>query len=366
MNPPTPGHLFIIRRLLSKAVHLGVHKIYVFLSSSQDNKNPLVCDEEQKKHILQKMIQSLKTKMREESPETKSAIHGVQVMIICCEKSPVLGLFEKIYEMTSVLPSELIHIYITLGEDRDSIKFKVEGTVFHKDSLPRTGMESASADGPAVKSASADGPVVKSASADGPAVKSASADGPAVKSASADGPAVKSASADGPVVKSASADGPVVKSASADGPAVKSASADGPAVKSALADGPAVKSALADGPAVKSALADGPAVKSALADGPAVKSTIDIGSMSASLVRKLVKNGNKPQFELIYSDYLSKPDIDNLYNWIDIELKKPLKSPKSKPKSVKRKKEPSPSTTSPLKKKGGKKSRKIDIKNKYK
>ena len=256
MNPPTPGHLFIIRRLLSKAVHLGVHKIYVFLSSSQDNKNPLVCDEEQKKHILQKMIQSLKTKMGEESPETKSAIHGVQVMIICCEKSPVLGLFEKIYEMTSVLPSELIHIYITLGEDRDSIKFKVEGTVFHKDSLPRTGMESA--------------------------------------------------------------------------------------------------------------LADGPVVKSASADGPVVKSTIDIGSMSASLVRKLVKNGNKPQFELIYSDYLSKPDIDNLYNWIDIELKKPLKSPKSKPKSVKRKKEPSPSTTSPLKKKGGKKSRKIDIKNKHK
>jgi len=255
MNPPTPGHLFIIRRLLSNAVELGVDEIYVFLSSSQDNKNPLVCDETQKKHILQKMVQSLKRKMGEESPEHKSAISDIRVMIECCEKSPVVGLFEKIYEKTTALPSELIHIYITLGEDRESIKFKVEGTVFHKDYLPRPGMENALADENATKHATEN----------------------------------------------------------------------------------------------------------------ATEPTVDIGSMSASLVRKIVQEGNKDRFESVYSDYLSTTDMDDLYKWIDTGLKKPPKSPKTRPKSVKRKRDinekKSPKSS---KKRGGRKSRKIDFKNKHK
>ena len=264
MNPPTPGHLFIIRRLLSNAIRLGVNEIFVFLSSSQDNKNPLVCDEDQKKHILQNMIHSLKTKMGEEDPSNKDAIIKVRVMIMCCEKSPVVELFGKIYEKTIALTTEQIHIYITLGEDRDSIRFKVDNTVFHKEFLSRPGMESALVDPTVLENPTA----------------------------------------------------------------------------------------------------------------------VDIGSMSASLVRKLVQEGQKERFESIYSDYLSKPDMAHLYTWIHTGLNKPPKSPKSK--SIKRKRdEESPKSKSikqspksksikqsPNKKgqnkKGGRKSRKIDFKNKHK
>jgi hypothetical protein len=43
MNPPTPGHLVLIKTLIDKAIELGSEKAYIITSSSMDGKNPMPC-----------------------------------------------------------------------------------------------------------------------------------------------------------------------------------------------------------------------------------------------------------------------------------------------------------------------------------
>ena len=45
MNPPTPGHLQIIKALIDKAIELNSEKVYIITSNSMDGKNPLPCSE---------------------------------------------------------------------------------------------------------------------------------------------------------------------------------------------------------------------------------------------------------------------------------------------------------------------------------
>jgi len=46
MNPPTPGHLLLIKNLIDKALQVGSEKAYIITSSSMDGKNPLPCSRE--------------------------------------------------------------------------------------------------------------------------------------------------------------------------------------------------------------------------------------------------------------------------------------------------------------------------------
>ena len=46
MNPPTPGHLVVIKTLIDKAIELGSEKAYIITSSSMDGKNPIPCNRE--------------------------------------------------------------------------------------------------------------------------------------------------------------------------------------------------------------------------------------------------------------------------------------------------------------------------------
>ena len=46
MNPPTPGHLVVIKTLIDKAIELGSEKAYIITSSSMDGKNPIPCSKE--------------------------------------------------------------------------------------------------------------------------------------------------------------------------------------------------------------------------------------------------------------------------------------------------------------------------------
>jgi hypothetical protein len=43
MNPPTPGHLVLVKNLIDKAIELGSEKAYIITSSSMDGKNPMPC-----------------------------------------------------------------------------------------------------------------------------------------------------------------------------------------------------------------------------------------------------------------------------------------------------------------------------------
>ena len=46
MNPPTPGHLELIKTMIYKAIDLGIDKVYIITSSSLDGKNPVPCSSE--------------------------------------------------------------------------------------------------------------------------------------------------------------------------------------------------------------------------------------------------------------------------------------------------------------------------------
>ena len=43
MNPPTPGHLELIREMLTLAYNKGIKQVYIFLSEKQGAKDPISC-----------------------------------------------------------------------------------------------------------------------------------------------------------------------------------------------------------------------------------------------------------------------------------------------------------------------------------
>ena len=44
MNPPTPGHLELIREMLTFASKHNINKVYIFVSERHDdNENPILC-----------------------------------------------------------------------------------------------------------------------------------------------------------------------------------------------------------------------------------------------------------------------------------------------------------------------------------
>ena len=137
MNPPTPGHMKLVRRLIATAVELNLDEVQVFLSSNnKDNKNPLICEED-KKRFLEKMTESMQSKL---SDPAKS----VHVKFECFA-NPVVAIFGKIKEKKDALSEDPVHIFMTLGEDRDSISSSLikkpdPRVKMHEDLLPRSGM----------------------------------------------------------------------------------------------------------------------------------------------------------------------------------------------------------------------------------
>jgi hypothetical protein len=71
MNPPTPGHLDLIEQLINKALQTNTDRVFIILSKTVDDKNPLSCenpgtedDLSYKRELIAPMVQGLKQKMR--------------------------------------------------------------------------------------------------------------------------------------------------------------------------------------------------------------------------------------------------------------------------------------------------------------
>jgi nicotinic acid mononucleotide adenylyltransferase len=135
MNPPTPGHMRLVRRLINEAISKNINDVYIILSISRDKKNPLDC-ETQKKIILGIMIEELKRRMIEESLSNEERIKKIQEMTVnieCSENNNVLGQLKKIIdEKAAPFSNEgerkrlLINLFGVYGHDRietlDTIK----------------------------------------------------------------------------------------------------------------------------------------------------------------------------------------------------------------------------------------------------
>jgi hypothetical protein len=70
MNPPTPGHLFLIQQLIQEAISKGVEEVFIILSkSNSDDENPIPCFEKinvlgNANDITKTMIHSLKKQIQ--------------------------------------------------------------------------------------------------------------------------------------------------------------------------------------------------------------------------------------------------------------------------------------------------------------
>lgn len=90
MNPPTPGHLLLVRKIIEEAILHNSNKVYILLSKTEnDIENPLNCkykqtilgnDEDTK--ITDSMIENEKKLMIDETSDTtlKDKISKIEVI----------------------------------------------------------------------------------------------------------------------------------------------------------------------------------------------------------------------------------------------------------------------------------------------
>jgi len=114
MNPPTPGHLVLIKNLIDKAVDLGAEKAYIITSSSVDGKNPMLCsadtipkpknkadgvimssmsssaDALYKSQVLDEMITSYKRQLIEEAAANEAPTEEVTVEDVALTEKPTM------------------------------------------------------------------------------------------------------------------------------------------------------------------------------------------------------------------------------------------------------------------------------------
>ena len=154
MNPPTPGHLVLIKNLIDKAVELGSEKAYIITSSSIDGKNPMPCsadtipkpknkadgaimdsmsaDAIYKSHILEEMIAAYKRELIEEaaasetvasasatiSKDRRSQIANLNVIVLCSTGSPFAFINSIIRKDFIERGVPKINMFFIVGRDR--------------------------------------------------------------------------------------------------------------------------------------------------------------------------------------------------------------------------------------------------------
>ena len=181
MNPPTPGHLELIKTMIDKAIDLGVDKAYVITSSSLDGKNPLPCssysipkaknksdaailtnmsqsDLIYKSTILDKMISTYKEILANSETDIikKQLIEKFNVIVICSSGSPFGFIYNVIKNDFIDKDITKINMFFIVGRDRadfldtivDNFKTKeyiksINGMILERegmDALKTTGM----------------------------------------------------------------------------------------------------------------------------------------------------------------------------------------------------------------------------------
>ena len=124
MNPPTPGHLNIIKKLIEVANERGVSHVYIILSkTNNNNENPISCPEKIEVlgdvgDVTDTMINALKNTMIAENPGNTDKIKNTQVHTICVTVgSPFSPIGNLIFETENKGISD-INLFVVVGGDR--------------------------------------------------------------------------------------------------------------------------------------------------------------------------------------------------------------------------------------------------------
>ena len=145
MNPPTPGHLHLIRQLIEQAMEINVRTVHVILSKTNDNRDdPIPCALKISTLIgaTHNMIQSLKSDMEKStSPENAEKIRAINVIPICVPDTPrstpftvvgrLIGDMRERLESEGIKPN--INLFIIIGDDRAELIDSISNFYYEKD-----------------------------------------------------------------------------------------------------------------------------------------------------------------------------------------------------------------------------------------
>ena len=150
MNPPTPGHLYVISELIKEALNKNIDHVYVILSKTNDNnENPIPCSEKinilgADKTTIDSMTYSLIREMISEvqndtnisdveKEEKIQKLNNMNVISICVPDVPratpftVIG--QLIYSLKNV---QDINLFVVIGDDRGDIVDSIADIYFYK------------------------------------------------------------------------------------------------------------------------------------------------------------------------------------------------------------------------------------------
>jgi nicotinic acid mononucleotide adenylyltransferase len=129
MNPPTPGHMFLIETLIREAIDKNVNDVYVILSKTNDNQDdPIPCPEKinvLSNEALKSMVQSLKQKMIIEAAENVELIRKIErinVHTTCVPEVPRATPFTPLIPIIGAkedIPN--VNLILIIGDDRKNM-----------------------------------------------------------------------------------------------------------------------------------------------------------------------------------------------------------------------------------------------------
>jgi len=127
MNPPTPGHLYLIENMIDLAIKENVNQINIILSSTVDSeKNPIEC-EEKRQLLYNYVLETAKKNSIQKYPNDVDKINNLNFEIICMNdeidtsfssKNPVIGKLKYILYKLYGYPKPDLKVILVIGQDR--------------------------------------------------------------------------------------------------------------------------------------------------------------------------------------------------------------------------------------------------------
>lgn len=128
MNPPTPGHIYLLENMIEKALEKNVGQINIILSATVDTvKNPIEC-EEKRQIIYNYGIEIAKKNVKKKIPDKIEEINNINAEIICLNdeieekygKSPVVAKFYYMLFNYYNYPRPDLKVLLIIGKDREN------------------------------------------------------------------------------------------------------------------------------------------------------------------------------------------------------------------------------------------------------
>ena len=154
MNPPTPGHMRLLEKLIMEGIEKETNEVYIVLSKkNNDMSNPINCkdkiyylngfneDEQQNEANFgsfkdDSMVYALKRKMIEKYPDIpQEKINNMKVIIKCVDDRQ-FGPFDKVRDiiqnklsMLRIEDGQTLGIYLVVGDDRQGTLKNMETSI---------------------------------------------------------------------------------------------------------------------------------------------------------------------------------------------------------------------------------------------